>query len=409
MVISKLKLPLVDILDCYFGSSLFWIAWCWIKSEWQLVKSNQRIWFLQECKRNRVVPKFISNRIQTTGYFHKDDKRAANARNRYALQVLSSIIRTEFKKQRSVRKEAFFNQELMFRYNKDDYLFVKDLKERATGREKRDSRRRLTRKLLNLMSQELVPGRTNKSTAVDVTGKERVTCIDHTITEAERHLLQKGPKFVPTKGRLTENERRALESEIEATACDLRRRWKRNQADYGNEDRVVSEIGPGRKILQDPKLAKLRHHGAFVTQPEKADFDTESRIRHLKAGLLNAYQNYQPRRRNITREETTAIKTLREQDIVVKCSDKSKSLVVISDEIYRQKVMKILGDAENYEESDVTAKTLEERVTKELMKIKTLKQSLPTDMSKACSQKIQDCQNFTDYQRYINQVLRCDR
>ena len=44
--------------------------------------------------------------------------------------------------------------------------------------------------------------------------------------------------------------------------------------------------------------------------------------------------------------------------------------------------MKILGDAENYEESDVTAKTLEERVTKELMKIKTLKQSLRTDMYK---------------------------
>ena len=81
-------------------------------------------------------------------------------------------------------------------------------------------------------------------------------------------------------------------------------------------------------------------------------------------------------RRNITREETTAIKTLREQDIVVKCSDKSKSLVVMSDEIYRQKVMKILGDTENYEESDVTAKTLEERVTKELMKIKTFKQGV---------------------------------
>ena len=44
--------------------------------------------------------------------------------------------------------------------------------------------------------------------------------------------------------------------------------------------------------------------------------------------------------------------------------------------------MKILGDAGNYEESDVTAKTLEERVTKELMKIKTLKQSLPTDLYK---------------------------
>ena len=55
-----------------------------------------------------------NNRIQTTGYFHRDDKRAANARNWYALQVLSGIVQTEFKKQRSVRKEAFFNQELMF-------------------------------------------------------------------------------------------------------------------------------------------------------------------------------------------------------------------------------------------------------------------------------------------------------
>ena len=78
------------------------------------MKSNQRLWHLQECKRNRVVPKFISNRIQTTGYFHRDDKRAANARNWYALQVLSGIVQTEFKKQRSVCKEAFFNQELMF-------------------------------------------------------------------------------------------------------------------------------------------------------------------------------------------------------------------------------------------------------------------------------------------------------
>ena len=372
---------LQDIRINYFGSSLFWIAWCWIKAEWLLEKTNQRIWFLQECKRNRVIPKFISNKIQTTGFFHEDDQRAAKARHRYALEVMNTVIKREFQERRSVQKKAIQSRESMFGYSKEQYLFTRDLKDRMIEKERRRSQRRLTWKLMSLIRY----GR-RMIVVEDRTCSERVTCIDYAVTEAERPLLQKGPKFVPTKGKLTENERRDLESEIETTACDLRRRLKkdgetrRNSNGEKNSGESGDEVGPGMTLLLDPKLGRLRSHGRCVKQPEKVDFEVESKISHLKMGILEAYTNYRPTHRNVTKKETEAMTALKARDLVIKCSDKSKSLVVMSDEVYRQKVMEILDNTDNYEKSDVTAEVLEERVATELKKIKALKQNLPRDI-----------------------------
>ena len=51
---------------------------------------------------------------------------------------------------------------------------------------------------------------------------ERVTCIDVKITPAERSLLARGPKFVPSRGRATKSDLKAIETNIETAVNALR-------------------------------------------------------------------------------------------------------------------------------------------------------------------------------------------
>ena len=67
--------------------------------------------------------------------------------------------------------------------------------------------------------------------------------------------------------------------------------------------------------------------------------------------------------------------------MTIKCSDKSKSMVVMSDEVYRMKAEKILLDSEHYEEENMTAEELEKRVCDQMKKTKSLG-NLPVEVYK---------------------------
>ena len=77
----------------YFGCSEYWIAWTWVKTEWLLERKHKRLWFLKECKLNRLVPSFISQLIRMERLFPFGDEETARAELALGLQVLRRVQR----------------------------------------------------------------------------------------------------------------------------------------------------------------------------------------------------------------------------------------------------------------------------------------------------------------------------
>ena len=95
---------------------------------------------------------------------------------------------------------------------------------------------------------------------------------------------------------------------------------------------------------------------------------------------MNAYWKYTPTKWNVTKEETKAWRTLRDRQVTIMCSDKRKSLVLMSAEEYIKKAEAVLTDTRSYTVKDMTAERLEEKLEKMLKSIISLKDKLPQDV-----------------------------
>ena len=359
----------------YFGSSRCWTAWCWIKSEWLLARKNGRIDFLLECKRRRVIPRFIQDRIKTGQLLGNRNNRVVTSERNFGLQILAFVIREEFQKRTKLRKITVDQRRNMFCYNREDYLFTKNIKEEVVQSETMESKRRLGRKLAKLGIDSLQ--------YTISTQRERVTCIGTEINESERGLLERGPKFVPTRDKLTTDDLCTVESAIESTMNLLR--WKREDTGTKAEVEGIIEEDMIPSLLTEPKIRSLNNLTQSGKQPPNMDGESECQSRDLKAKIMRAYREYHPSQRNITKAEKSAIRALKDRTLkeqaIIKCSDKSKSLVVLSRDTYITKAEELLTATESYELTQMSSDRLERRISDELRKVKGLK-SLPEGIYK---------------------------
>ena len=361
----------------YFGGSNFWTAWSWVKTEWLLTRKNQRIWFLQECRRKRLVPRFVLDKIRTAELLDDGNEGEIRARQNFGLQILRCVIKREFAARGRLLRSAQDNKKDMFRYNRAEYIFVKQIMERVTRAEITDSRSRLSRKI-----SKLLPAWKRESEREPIPRKERVSCIDCVLSDAERNLLEKGPTFVPSRKRMTAKELRALESEIETTASILR--WRAAESLERTDVKVDEE---SRALLQDPKIRKLKPGNHRVTQYKTVGPDIENNLRRFKDNIMKAFQRFRPRKSNLSVEERSALKTLREKDVIIKRSDKSKSLVVMNRDTYKQKCRSILDNRENYEVTEMTREILQKKAEEELKNLSNLKETLPAEVYRGLLRK----------------------
>ena len=294
----------------------------------------------------------------------------------FGLQVLAMIIRNEFQERKKLRKTTVEHRENMFCYSKDDYLFVKETVNKLIDIEAAESNKRLTRKL-----QKLTINRPPTTTT-----RERVTCIGMTINEAERTLLERGPKFAPTREKLTPYDLRKVESAIESSVNWLRRR----EMDESLSARIPldkeEDDNATHNLLNDPKIRRLAITTQGITQPPRMNVEKERQSSDLKARIMQAYRQYHPSQSNITKEEKSAMRTLKERDIIIKCSDKSKSLVVLKKDNYLAKANVILADTESYELTNMETEGLEKKISDTLREIKSLK-NLPRSIQKTLAPK----------------------
>ena len=360
----------------HFQSSRSWTPWCWVKLECQLARKNERINFLLECKRQRAVPHFIQDKIRTSQLLPSESQRVIVSECNFGMQILAIVIRKEFQARKELRSKTVASRRRMINYSKADYLFTRNLKDQLVEDEVVESKKRLSSKL-----ERLTCGRTlsTSSTKQIGTTKARVTCIATTISDSEYALLGKGPKFVPTQKKLTVEDLRKVESTIESTVNLLRRQQEMVPMEDPDAARNTNESTP-YSLLTEPKVRALRDSIQHATQPPKMDAELEHRTRDLKAKIMRAYELYQPSQLNITKAEKSAFRELQKRDnIIIKRSDKSKSLVVMHEDVYRSKADVLLADTESYERTEMTSDALEKKISLALRKLPNLK-ALPRDI-----------------------------
>ena len=370
-------------------SSNFWTGWTWIKRNWLLERKDGRLRFLQECKRRNLLPNFLIRSIQTDRFFQFASDRTKRNQHAYGMSVLNDIIRKEFTERAEALSRVTEAHQRMWDFNKADYLYVKRLKDNLLRDERKESLTRLNRKLSALPSTQIYWSYTenerNSTTEFNEQEKRRVTIIDADLTEQERKVLSLGPKFVPTSHRLSKVETRELESQIDKMANSLRNRVNAlNRRTNDEEPEVASTADQPtdnpKSVMADPKIRKLAVSARQVQQANPLLAEEERRIAALKNVVMRSYKTHSPDHANLSKEEMTALKTLKDKDIVVKCSDKSKSLVVMKSSTYHSKAMNILSDEDNYEQSDMTPELLEKRVADSVKKLKNLKRALPENV-----------------------------
>ena len=117
-------------------------------------------------------------------------------------------------------------------------------------------------------------------------------------------------------------------------------------------------------------------------QPSLSTAETEEKLKVLKKRVLNTYKNHTETEQNTTEEERKALNELKKnENVIVKPSDKCKGLVILDKTSYVQKVRNILDDEANYQKlpSNPTAKI--EAKTKQVFK-QTCKDKLPESLIK---------------------------
>ena len=130
-----------------------------------------------ECRRRSAVPRFIRDRVKTRSLFEQSDYRAAECENPFGQQILSMFIRKEFLERNRLRRAAVENRLAMNRYNKEDYLFMKTIKDSLLREKVTSSRERLEIKL-NTLSGNNEAARCTSESFPSQSTRERVTCID---------------------------------------------------------------------------------------------------------------------------------------------------------------------------------------------------------------------------------------
>ena len=99
------------------------------------------------------------------------------------------------------------------------------------------------------------------------------------------------------------------------TACYIRRKIAATEEESAGDRTARAEERSEENLLQDPKLKKLRMNNMTgVKQAEQISFEQETKLQIWKSRIIDVYQKYTgPSHRNVTKEEVSTMKSLREK------------------------------------------------------------------------------------------------
>ena len=168
------------------------------------------------------------------------------------------------------------------------------------------------------------------------------------LNKAEISLLSKGLKFIPTSNFIN---RAKIKEDLEAFGRKLRLKWH-----FRNETGIT---------LRDKFVEKSKFN------PKGGDAAIEVYLSCLEDKIMNISDSYKPSYNNLTRDERSAMHSLRnDTSIVIKEADKGSAVVVWDREDYVKEAMSQLNNTEVYEETTFEKDKISELISKTLGKMK---------------------------------------
>ena len=209
-----------------------------------------------------------------------------------------------------------------------------------------------------------------------------VNLSDCQLSDSMTNLLSKGPRFALSQ-RVTPSILQMVEVGIERACYGLK--WKnkietnektttiesdQNQpSSEGNAEDNDGETPP-------PTLPRPFFPDSGACQPPQVSMEIEQNLQKVKSKILSLFQGVRKTETNISKEQREELDSLsKNENIIVKRSDKCKSIVIMNKEEYVEKSEAIVG---TYEEVSKNPTVKVEEKTKDLMK-KTLGGKIPDD------------------------------
>ena len=191
-------------------------------------------------------------------------------------------------------------------------------------------------------------GECNERLTGEFVSKNVVNLSKRVLNSAEISLLSKGLKFIPTPSSINKAK---IKENLEVFGRKLRLKWH-----FRNEKNSYT--------IPDPFVEKSKFN-------PRSDAMIEVYLSCLEDKILNMADSFSPTYNNLTREERSALNSLRDDtSIVIKEADKGSAVVVWDREDYIKEANSQLHDTQVYEETSFDSKFLSDAIFQTLQKMK---------------------------------------
>lgn len=406
-----------------------------LKTPMKLANIILRIGFLIACRRADVVPNFITQATSSISKTFAENRAIQKECEALQFRLLNESIKDAFRSKAYLERcQRRHLHDILSEIDKPVFEWMKTSCRRIFEDTMENGERRLTHKFWNLVQSTRGVQRADREkktlkppeeTEGETEGAKRVNNLSKATFPAETlNLLSKGPKFALTP-KIDASVLQKVELGVERLAYG--KRWK----DFSQRYQPTSpnaQISPPDRAICDSvtSLALANQHGnqrgnqrenqepmepdgpelhanqqpasstatggfsrrfvprfpdAVKKQPPPTTTKEEDKLRKLKKQVIGTFKNHKQERLNTTEEERKGLQTLKKNDeVIVKPSDKCKGLVILNKTDYVKKVDEILQDDNNYEklQNNPTAKV--EAGTKRIFKAVT-KDKLPSTLA----------------------------
>ena len=400
-------------------------------SNLKLARTLGQINFLCDCRSLKIIPTFILNKTAQVSVTHSN-QRVTTQVKKLQKTILNEEIRDAFRRkaflQRSMTRSAHVvgerTNEWIWLHNEGRKIFIKELitvKHRllkklkelcekvgyrsldltrtrvhklihtSEGEERSESRARESARTegdhqKNLPNSSPVePTRPHATREEQNSGNEETRLINlskQPISDQTLSLLGKGPKFA-LSNRVTPSLLQSVEVGIERAFYGLK--WKttieaRKAATTHDPNALQSQVQEEAEDESVPALAAMPRpyfSDSSSCQPPVVTEELERNLEKVKSKIMGLYRGAKKAEPlNTTSTQREQLETLKkDENIIIKRSDKCKSLVVMDTTDYIAKAENITNTYENISTNPTTK--LEDE-TKKLMKA-TLKDKIPVD------------------------------
>ena len=381
-IIMIFLITLNSIYDCRINDDHKEALIKTIKNAEKEAKMQERLLFLIECRKEGIIPKFITDGIRTVGKIFRQSVSLETKQQTFCRQLLNEAISETHRTLAYLHREYHRLSHKRREYTHPVTGWTEEQAIHIYEETTMACRQRLTKKFRGLMAER--DKQHEQRYPADLDRVKNMT--DKPISESLQALLAKGPTFALTQ-QAGKTVTRDAEIGIERAYHALR--WKlhiertndtrREQAQRPHEAQrppeggeehtsvIVQQAegtegnrgqgGPGTDLGQQRSLRKPQFPNVPTKQATPVDRDTEHSMGTLKHRIMAIYRNAPRTVPNTPAEARAGLNELkRDANIVVKPSDKCKGLVLMTRDDYVAKGEDITNAYEQIEQNPM-AKT----------------------------------------------------